>query len=380
MPPKYTIAALAVSLSLAATAFAETPSDVSRSRVATLEVRCDETRPEVRRTIKVYPADEIYLGDTAYLFYEEENRSERAIPDWSVGFPSVAGSIGTFASQEISATYRAVAERETQFHIDVLGDFRDFLPGEKRATAYRFVELAPLEDWNAPFWKELREKLRDNPDGVLCKLGVNNTYRDKNKKIRFETLEVEILVKPRPNDETERLQRWFDATPSKLFPVVEGVLPPGAPYDPRRKVPRQEWLKSSGRSDIEIGGKSYDPWLFVRKGFRKPSDPNNPTTVDGWRRLEAEFAPSTLRDEITLTRLQLEYYDADEGEASDAALKALVDWLARRPEPQRAVLSQSLGSKRGRLYETPLKEKSAALCKALAPLSPSQTPAPKDAK
>ncbi len=380
MTAKYTLAALAVSLSLAATALAETPSDVSRSRVATLEVRCDETRPEVRRTIKVYPADEVYLGDTVYLFYEEENRSERAIPDWSAGFPSVAGSIGTFASQEISATYRAVAERETQLHIDGLGEFRDFLPGEKRAMAYRFVELAPLEDWNAPFWKELREKLRDNPDGVVCKLGVNNTYRDKTKKIRFETLELEILVKARPNDETERLQRWFDATPSKLFPVVEGALPPGAPYDPRRKVPRQEWLKSSGQSDIEIDGKSYDPWLFVRKGFRKPSDPNNPTTVDGWRRLEAEFAPSTLRDEITLTRLQLEYYDADEGEASDAALKTLVDWLAQRPEPQRAVLSQSLRSKHGRLYEASLKEKSAALCKALAPLSTSQTPAPNDAK
>ena len=367
MTPRYMLAALAVGLSLAVNSFAETPSDVSRSRVATLEVRCDETRPEVRRTIKVYPADEVYLGDTVYIFHEEENRSERAIPDWSTGFFSVCGSIGTFASQGISESYRAVAEDETQLQIDRLGEFRDFLPGEKRAMAYRFFELAPLEDWNAPFWKELREKLRDNPDGVVCKLGVNNTYRDKNKKIRFETLEVEILVKPRPNDETERLQRWFDATPSKLFPVVEGVLPPGAPYDPRRKVPRQEWLKSSGQSDIEIGGKSYDPWLFVRKGFRKPSDPNAPTTVDGWRRIEAEFAPSTLRDEITLTRLQLEYYDADEGAASDAALKTLVDWTSQLPEPQRAVLSQSLRSKSGKFRNTPLQEKNAPLGVALLP-------------
>ena len=315
-----------------------------------------------------------------YLFYEEENSSKRAIPDWSAGFFSVCGSIGTFASQEISETYRAVAEYEPQLQIDMLGEFRDFLPGEKRATAYRFVELPSLEDWNAPFWKELREKLRDNPDGVVCKLGVYNTYRDKTKKIRFETLEVEILVKPRPNDETERLQRWFDATPSKLFPVVQGALPPGAPYDPRRKVPRQDWLKSSGQSDIIIGGKSYDPWLFVRVGNRKPSDPNNPTTVDGWRELEAAFAPSTLRDEITLTRLQLEYYDAEEGEASDAALKALVDWLSQRPEPQRVVLSQSLLSKRGKFQGTPLEAKNATLCDALTSAFPTETPKSDDAK
>ena len=365
MVMKSTIAALAVCLSLVATSFAETASGDSRSRVATLEVRCDETRPEVRRTIKVYPADEVYLGDTVYIFHEEENRSERVIPDWSAGFFSVRGSIGTFTNQEISETYRAVADYETQLQIDMLGEFSDLLPGEKRAMAYRFFELAPLEDWNAPFWKELREKLRDNPDGVVCKLGVNNAYRDKTKKYRFETLEVEILVKPRPNDETERLQRWFDATPSKLFPVIQGALPPGAPYDPRRKVPRQDWLKSSGQSDIIIGGKSCDPWLFVRSGFRKPSDPNNPTTVDGWRRLEAEFAPSTLRDEITLTRLQLEYYDAKEGEAADAALKALVDWTSQLPEPQRVVLSQSLLSKRGKFQGTPLEAKNATLCAAL---------------
>ena len=377
---KYTIAALGFCLALAATSFAETPADASRSRVATLEVRCDETRPEVRRAIKVYPADEVYLGDTVYLFYEEENCSERAIPDWSAGFFSVCGSIGTFASKEISETYRAVAEFETQLQIDMLGEFRDLLPGEKRAMAYRFVELAPLEGWNAPFWKELREKLRDNPDGVVCKLGVNNAYRDKTKKYRFETLEVEILVKPRPNDETERLQRWFYATPSKLFPVVEGALPPGAPYDPRRKTPRQTFLKSSGQSDIKIGGKAYDPWLFVRVGNRKPSDPNNPTTVDGWRKLEAEFAPSTLRDEITLTRLQLEYYDADEGEASDAALKALVDWLSQRPEPQRVVLSQSLLLKSGKFRGTPLATKNATLCAALTSAFPVETPKPDDAK
>ncbi|MBQ6826491.1 MAG: hypothetical protein IJO46_00630, partial [Thermoguttaceae bacterium] len=87
--------------------------------------------------------------------------------------------------------------------------------------------------------------------------------------------------------------------------------------------------------------------------------------VDGWRRLEAEFAPSTLRDEITLTCLLLEYYDAPEGTESDAALQALVAWLEKRPEPQRVVLTESLRSNRGTFRNTPLEEKRATLYKTL---------------
>ena len=90
-----------------------------------------------------------------------------------------------------------------------------------------------------------------------------------------------------------------------------------------------------------------------------------PTTLDGWRALEAKFAPSTLRDEITLTRLQLEYYDAPTGPESDAALLALVDWLRDRPEPQRAVLTEALRSNRVLFLQTPLKEKNAILCNKL---------------
>ena len=164
------------------------------------------------------------------------------------------------------------------------------------------------------------------------------------------------------------MARWFDATPANLFPerfpngdgaVVKAPSAKGSPA-----------LVSSGASDVEIGGKSYDPWLFVRSGFRKPSDPNAPTTVDGWRRLEAEFAPSTLRDEITLTRLQLEYYDAPQGKESDVALQALVAWLEKRPEPQRVVLTESLRSKRRKFRNTPLQEKNAPLGVATTSASP----------
>ncbi|MBR4977031.1 MAG: hypothetical protein IKY61_08240, partial [Thermoguttaceae bacterium] len=118
----------------------------------------------------------------------------------------------------------------------------------------------------------------------------------------------------------------------------------------------------------------------VRFSFRKPNRPNAPRALTGWRKLEAEFAPSTLRDEIALTRLQIEYYDAPDGEKSDAAHKILVDWLQNRPEPQRDVMSATLLENRDYLRKTPLQKKSATLCDALTSISESATASTDDAQ
>ncbi|MBQ8285258.1 MAG: hypothetical protein IJZ10_03040 [Thermoguttaceae bacterium] len=349
-----TFATLAVSAVYASTPPAPAPG--STGSAATFEVRCDETRPEIRCVLKLYPADAIYFGDAIYVVSEEENRSSKTIPNWLNAFyGDLFDSLGSISSPDISGSYDFLPEKGSSAHIDFAPQFRDFLPGEKKITSRRTVDFPPLEDWNAPFWKELREKLRDKPEGIVCNLSINSAYRDKNRDVRFETVDLKIVVKPRPNGETERIQRWYDATPPELFPRAEET----------RKVPRDGWLKSSGKSDIEIGGRRYDPWLFIRLGNRKPSDPNNPTTLDGWRALEAEFAPSTLRDEITLTRLQLEYYNAPKGPESDAALQTLLDWLSRRPETQRRVLERRPLSREFELEQTPLKEKLRKLAQEL---------------
>ena len=355
-----TFATLFVSAVYASTPPAPAPG--STGSVATLEARRDEALPELGRTIAVYPADAIYFGDALYVVDEEENRSDETMRV-GLGFPIQVGSYspwdgGSISSPEISGGYEFVPEDVCAMTIDYAWDGGDFLPGQRRVTSVRFFEFPPLEDWNAPFWKELREKLRDAPEGIPCKLSVDNAYKDRENRLQIETVDLEIVVKPRPNGETERLQGWRDATPPKLFPIHRWGY----------KIPRVNELKSSGASDIEIGGRAYDPWFFVRVGNRKPSDPNNPTTLDGWRALEAEFAPSTLRDEITLTRLQIEYYDAPDAEASDAALQALTDWLRERPEPQRVALTYSLYFSFGafrNFQKTPLEEKRRNLLQAI---------------
>ncbi len=321
------------------------------------------------RVVRVWPT-EVYFGDPVYFCAYYENRSGATIPqcgdyifsrgpeDAYIAWNWIAWG---FRLSDATATYRLFPELECEPAWIELGlSRRDYLPNESAEYICGTLELPPLEDLRSEFWKSLSAAPEE---GVECEL--RSIYDDISFKIR---------VKPRPTGEAERLQRWYDATPPALFPIV--------PSDRKLKIPRDDKiLKSSGKSDIKLGFfKRYDPWLFVRVGNRKPSDPNNPTTVDGWRKLEAEFAPSTLRDEITLTRLQLEYYDADKGEASDAALKTLVDWLSQRPEPQRVVLSQSLLSKRAKFKETPLEAKNATLCDALTSAFPVETPTTDDAK
>ena len=360
-----TFATLAVSAVYASTPPAPAPG--STGSVATLEARRDEALRELRRTIKVYPADAIYFGDALYVVDEEENRSDETMRV-GLGFPIQVGSYspwdgGSISSPEISGSYEFVPEDVCAMTIDYAWTGGDFLPGQKRVTSVRFFEFPPLEDWNAPFWAGVRDKL-SRQNAVELRLRVEFARAEADYPFRVdEAFETSLVLKRRPENELERLARWFDATPANLFPerfpngdgaVVKAPSSKGTPD-----------LVSSGANDVEIGGKSYDPWLFVRPGFRKPSDPNAPTTVDGWRRLEAEFAPSTLRDEITLTCLLLEYYDAPEGTESDAALQALVAWLEKRPEPQRVVLTESLRSNRGTFRNTPLEEKRATFYKTL---------------
>ena len=65
---------------------------------------------------------------------------------------------------------------------------------------------------------------------------------------------------------------------------------------------------------------SYSPYQFIRVGNRKPNAPNNPRTLEQWRELENKFSSGTIRDEITLTRFQLEYFSAENDQIASVSL------------------------------------------------------------
>lgn len=231
-------------------------------------------------------------------------------------------------------------------------------PDAERVYAQFAVEFPPLEDWNDVFWTAVREKLATEKRVVLhIKLSYGRGYA------QWDTVETELVLKPRPEKEMELISSWRDATPYDLLPERVG-------QHKLKETPRSDDYSQIARSGFEAialdgSDETFSPWLFARVGNRKPSDPNNPTTLDGWRELENEFAPSTLRDEITFVRLQLEYYAASRGKETEAASKALVAWLAARPEAQRLVLAASVFSKAPQFEKTRLNEKYVALVEAI---------------
>ena len=290
----------------------------------------------IRHSVEIFPK-EIYYGDTIYVVSADENVSSetiKSIKDNSRKHIAI-DLCKPISYPKSTEEYDWLPEYQTTARKKLRTFYRDLAPGEKWLQNRFFIEFPPLEDKEKPFWKELEKSIP--PTGVRIPLRITTGFdyvQHKGERITV-IADVEILVKPRPASEMALLDKWYNNTPEKTFPKVAG----------NRKDPHETDLRASWASRIKIGWFSYDPWLFVRLGNRKPCDPNNPTTLNGWRKLEASLTPSTMRDEVRLVRLQLEYYCAEPGVKSDLAKQELDQWLKSLPTPQQAVYMSFLKDK-----------------------------------
>ena len=82
-----------------------------------------------------------------------------------------------------------------------------------------------------------------------------------------------------------------------------------------------------------------------------PGAPNIPTTTQGWKKLEESLEPSTLRDEIQLTRLLWEYFTAKDSiwsyfsaneSAQEKKLAEIKAWFESRPKLQAYIIADNL--------------------------------------
>ncbi|MBR6436222.1 MAG: hypothetical protein IKS45_06925 [Thermoguttaceae bacterium] len=299
----------------------------------------------IRHYVEIFPK-EIYYGDTIYVVSADENVSSetiKSIKDNSRKHIAI-DLCKPISYPKSTEEYDWLPEYQTTARKKLRTFYRDLAPGEKWLQNRFFIEFPPLEDKEKPFWKELEKSIP--PTGVRIPLRITTGFdyiQHKGERITVIT-DVEILVKPRPASEMALLDKWYNNTPEKTFPKVVG----------NRKDPHECSLRANKKSWIKIGWHSYDPWLFVRLGNRKPCDPNNPTTLNGWRKLEASLTPSTMRDEVRLVRLQLEYYCAKPGVKSDLAKQELDQWLKSLPTPQQAVYLSFLKDKQNSFkYDAP---------------------------
>lgn len=308
------------------------------------------------------------VGDTFYLAIYNKNLSDKRIKYTLSPYFYISPMLSSSLTSEI---YQWKEEVVNRIRFLLLPEEHILEPGAERISRSCSWEFPPLEDWNEPFWKELREKLP--PEGASCQLRFSLTtteIRDDLSTVdSSHDVVLDLWVAPRSEKETQLLEGWLHSTPVDLLPndvgdrkepkKREGLQ---GNVDRKDKISeeildlRMECLQGSEESKIKIGENRWDPWLFIRTGNRKPSDPNNPTTLKGWRELENQLSPSTMRDEVRLTRLQLEYYSASSQKKREEAKKELVDWLRSLPQAQRTSMVSSLKSKEFLFRNTKLKK------------------------
>jgi len=255
------------------------------------------------------------------------------------------------SSEGIEEDYTVVPEMHQGKHSACVPSNLD--PDTSVSTSFP-LELPPLEAMGHPFWKKLRDKM--TAEGVKCLLTIKilDMFCLDDKKFNEFILggnplersivmvyEHEILIKPRPGKEQALLDKWLRNTPKRFLPSVSES--PFVDDDKRWSAPErvQFEYRQSGNHFIKMNGQKYNPWCFIRDGNRKPPAPLCPTTLEGWETLENSLVPSTMMDEIQLTRLLMDYLGA-KGNVQIQKRQALVQWLQSLPEPQSMSMASHL--------------------------------------
>ena len=322
-------------------------------------IRHDGEKTEM--SFEIFPKEMTY-GDFAYVLQRRTNVSDETIKSYPIfWYPDVkvldAPYSVVLTAEGIEGEYRWKQEYPSSFESDYFCfDGKDLAPNESVIKSRLVLDFPPVEDWNAPFWKALRDKV--TPEGIKCSLKFNylhslNTEDKSRPKYVQESVCYEFLMKSRPESEMSLLEDWVKAS--------------SAQYLPYETVGRKIWrsLGKKSTNQISLGLNKYNVSSFVRLGNRKPSDPNSPTSLKGWRELEASLAPSSMRDEIHLTCLLLEYYGSitDKGKAESS--QKIADWLESLSDPQRVALSSYLVTDGESLCDESLKDDYYKLTRAI---------------
>ena len=313
--------------------------------------------------VLVYP-EEIYFGDPVYIIVRAKNISDKPVQYGAHVNDGVFWY--TLKSDEISAPYYMLlegVENET-------GGTRDYIkpntyqPGDSWLYSNVYREVPFLEDMDTPFWREAKTQLNAGKN-ITAYIEMERTlWKDGRKATGIIHTSKPLLIKPRPNREMELLETWLADTPDKFLPVpMDRMVREGRyydtvinlkslddviPLDPNsnfvsktrtKKIKRNsEIYQPSHERFIEIRGHKVFPYHFLRWSNRKPGDPICPETWQGWKELEDRLAESTMKDEIRLTRMMVQYCDTED----DAVLDELKSWFAKMNELQRINMVQNV--------------------------------------
>ena len=296
------------------------------------------TKPPVNCFASVYP-NEIYLGDPLYIDIQAQNDRETPIQyggsilHYTVAVANINDIPPDYIEQcksDVKHFYGNISKGKLQilgYPNRMVGDgFPSTGPPKSCVRMDKIrIELPYLNELKESFWKSFFKEGEESKD--VCLLIFCREY--------FSLAVVKIKVKKRPERENDLFKRWLEKIPAQCFPASSiEATDEGYPRFPVKA------------RNIRLGNTHFFPsryplgyFMQTTEGAFKPSQHNVPTTIQGWRELERSLVPSTMRDEIQMTRMLLEYYDAS-GDAQDKKLAEIKAWLESLPPVQASILAR----------------------------------------
>jgi len=295
----------------------------------------DKTQLELK--LSVYP-ESVAFGDTCYVLVTAINHSDENARVFEPGFKYLDMDMVQFDLSRCGKTWRGTFECLVYVVHSRISYNSITIPNGKSVTFLAVqLQFPPLEDlYQDVFWEEIRKELKDNPKGLPFEFGIefSGPYRNFLSNWR-PRLTQEVMVNFRNDKEMAMIGQWYRNTPKEFFPKIIGenlIL----------KVPSQD----NGLVERLLMPDNRILRRFQAIGNRYPSYPNAPTTWQGWKELEKSITPSTMRDEIRLTRMLIQYCDTKDKKVLDE-LKA---WFDVMNEVQRTVMAKSIRDRAEQTY------------------------------
>jgi hypothetical protein len=307
-----------------------------------LQPTLEHEYPWPHNSMKYHP-ETVMPGDTLYVLLEVKNPYEQPV-FISDKFRPTEGDIQIRLHDSKQQSHPLLFE----LYVNWIADYPLFLveikPGETRVIGALAINIPALEDIHEPFWERNLEEISREGSEFLLQVSVfyrpwdsdilprseeallafwEKGFSPKDFQKQEMTLEQKIFLKPRSVTEMTMIEKWYDNTPKGLFPEPEG---------------RTLTIRLAESKCIRVQDKNFSQWHFIYLGNRYPSDPNAPATWQGWRELEESITPSTMRDEIRLTRILIQYCDTRDVKVLDE----LKEWFAGMNEVQRACMAKSI--------------------------------------
>ena len=304
----------------------------------------DSKREQVELKLSIFPED-VAIGDTCYVTVTAINHSEEYANVWepSVRYPGFPIMVH-FNLKYHDIFWRGTFEMQVQTTAHPGSQMAIPIPDGESVTFLAVpLQFPPLEDlYRDAFWQEIGKELKDNPNGLSLDFGIeflgvakiSELLLERNKMWERTRLTKKVTVKFRNNTEMAMIDQWFQSRPENFYPVIHDS------YNYPIKAPALglDRFREPYEVGIHFGYYLRYGWIFTNSGNRYPGNLGDLKTWQDWKELEESITPSTMRDEIRLTRIMLQYCDTKEVNVLDE----LTEWFDGMNEIQRTVMAKSI--------------------------------------